>query len=188
MSRVGAGLDQQTMADALGVNRATVSMWETGRTEPSASKFVRWAELVGQPLDWLAQGFKVRPEGFEPPTFWSVAAPLWHANAAALLTLMLAVASSAARADLAVGVDDDDQRVLLPVDNAHDHHDKPDAGRDNRQHDVPEPADLLVAREHGLTSGDGLHVPAACGVLGDLGVEDLGAGILAERCASGRGF
>lgn len=71
-ARLLAGLEQKDVAAALGVNRATVSLWETGKTEPSASNFVRWAQLTGQPIEWLAEGV-VRPEGLEPPTFWSVA-------------------------------------------------------------------------------------------------------------------
>ena len=62
-------LDQQHIADMLGVARTTVSTWERGETEPSASNFVRWAQITGQPLAWLAEGI-VRPKGLEPPTFW----------------------------------------------------------------------------------------------------------------------
>lgn len=89
-SRLLAGLEQGDIAARLGVARTTVSAWETGKTEPSASNFVRWAAIVGQPLEWFAEGVNdatpaeagavstvstsVRPEGFEPPTFCSVAA------------------------------------------------------------------------------------------------------------------
>ncbi len=44
------------MAARLGVARTTVSAWETGKTEPSATNFVRWAHETGQPLEWLAEG------------------------------------------------------------------------------------------------------------------------------------
>lgn len=85
IARVAAGLEQQQLAEAVGVRRNTMSNWESGRTEPSASHFVRLARIVGQPLDWFAEGVAetpasgagggvARPEGFEPPTFWSVAA------------------------------------------------------------------------------------------------------------------
>ncbi len=72
-ARLLADLEQADMADRIGVARTTVSAWETGRTEPSASHFVAWSQITGQPLDWFAEGVQVRPEGFEPPTFCSVA-------------------------------------------------------------------------------------------------------------------
>jgi transcriptional regulator with XRE-family HTH domain len=86
-SRVAAGLEQRHLADRLHVSRQTVSNWERGTSEPNVSQFVAWAEMVGQSLEWLAEGLKakapavvagadVRPEGFEPPTFCSVASGL----------------------------------------------------------------------------------------------------------------
>src|SRR5690242_8030414 len=78
-ARLLADMEQADIAKALGVARQTVSAWESGRTEPSASLFVRWAHVTGQPLEWLAEGVHdkapaeagadVRHEGFEPPTF-----------------------------------------------------------------------------------------------------------------------
>lgn len=81
-SRQLADLDQEQIADAIGVGRTTVSNWERGRSEPSATYFVRWARATGVTLDWLAEGLNaetapadaetvsmVRPEGLEPPTF-----------------------------------------------------------------------------------------------------------------------
>ena len=73
-SRLLAGLEQAEVAAQLGVARATVSTWETGKTEPSASNFVRWAAITGQPLEWLAEGVSrsvgvvVHPPGLEPGT------------------------------------------------------------------------------------------------------------------------
>lgn len=72
VARQMAELDQAKIAEMLGVARTTVSTWERGETEPSASSFVRWSQVTGQPLEWLAEGV-VRLEGLEPPTFWSVA-------------------------------------------------------------------------------------------------------------------
>jgi len=75
-SRLLADLEQADVATQLGVARATVSAWETGRTEPSATNFVRWAEITGQPLEWLAEGISrsvgvvVHPPGLEPGTHW----------------------------------------------------------------------------------------------------------------------
>lgn len=60
-SRLLAGLDQKDIAERLGVNRSTVSFWESGHTEPSASNFVRWAAVTGQPLEWLAEGVQKAP-------------------------------------------------------------------------------------------------------------------------------
>ncbi len=86
-SRLLAGLEQGQIADALGIARNTVSNWENGRSEPSASAFVRWARVTGVSLDWLAEGVEttkapaeagasealsqhsVRPKGLEPLTF-----------------------------------------------------------------------------------------------------------------------
>lgn len=90
LSRQMAGLEQQDIAKRLGVARTTVGAWESGRSEPAATCFVRWAEITGQTLEFLAAGIgikkttptkrvdagflvTVRPEGFEPPTFCSVA-------------------------------------------------------------------------------------------------------------------
>lgn len=72
-ARLMADLEQADIAAAIGVARQTVSNWERGVSEPSATFFVRWAAATGQPLEWLAEGVSVRPEGFEPPTYCSVA-------------------------------------------------------------------------------------------------------------------
>ncbi len=72
-ARLLADLEQAELAERIGVARQTVSNWERGLAEPSATHFVRWAKVTGQPLEWLAEGIEVRPEGFEPPAYWSVA-------------------------------------------------------------------------------------------------------------------
>lgn len=79
-----AGIDQAPLADALGMSRNTISNYETGKTDVPAWVMVRYAEATGVSLEWLAYGRNakapaeagadVRHEGFEPPTFWSVAA------------------------------------------------------------------------------------------------------------------
>lgn len=55
-ARVGAGLDQAVLADKVGAARASISNYERGVAEPSASVFVRWANATGVTLDWLAEG------------------------------------------------------------------------------------------------------------------------------------
>ncbi|TQM25101.1 helix-turn-helix transcriptional regulator [Microbacterium kyungheense] len=62
-SRLLAGLEQSDLADACGVSRNTISNWETGRSEPSASAFVRWARTTGVTLEWLAEGIDYGSEG-----------------------------------------------------------------------------------------------------------------------------
>lgn len=44
-ARVNAGLDQSEVAKKLGVNIATVSSWETGKTNPSLENFRKLCEL-----------------------------------------------------------------------------------------------------------------------------------------------
>ena len=67
-SRQMAGLEQADVAELLGVSRNTISNYETGKSEPTATTFVLWAEATRASLDWLALGI-VRPEGFEPPAY-----------------------------------------------------------------------------------------------------------------------
>ena len=72
-------IDQTTMGALVGASRPTISAWERDEREPSFSQVVRWAEITGQSLEWLAEGVHakapaeagadVRHEGFEPPTF-----------------------------------------------------------------------------------------------------------------------
>ena len=71
-ARLLAEMEQAELAERIGVARQTISNWERGVAEPSATYFVRWANETGQPLAWLAEGVQVRPEGFEPPAYWSV--------------------------------------------------------------------------------------------------------------------
>lgn len=85
-ARLIAGLEQAEIAKQLRVARTTVSTWEQGKTEPSATHFVQWALITGQPLEWLAevcgpvesekaltgesQSYSVHPPGLEPGTHW----------------------------------------------------------------------------------------------------------------------
>lgn len=71
-ARVLAGMEQADMAAELGVSRQTISNWEVGRNEIPATAMIRWAELTRISIAWLGFG-TVRPEGFEPPAYCSVA-------------------------------------------------------------------------------------------------------------------
>ena len=53
-ARVNAGLDQSDVAHKLGVNIATVSSWETGKTRPSLENFKKLCELY----KWPESGIK----------------------------------------------------------------------------------------------------------------------------------
>jgi transcriptional regulator with XRE-family HTH domain len=67
-ARLLAGLEQAELAQKVGASRASISNYETGKAQPTATVFVLWAEATGQTLEWLAEGI-VRPKGFEPLAF-----------------------------------------------------------------------------------------------------------------------
>lgn len=45
--RKAAGLTQKQLADALGVTRSTVAMWETGENAPKTKMLLTLAEALG---------------------------------------------------------------------------------------------------------------------------------------------
>lgn len=49
--RESAGLTQEELARAVGVDRVTVANWESGKTEPKLSKARKIAELCGAKLE-----------------------------------------------------------------------------------------------------------------------------------------
>lgn len=51
-----SGVSNQDMADALGVSRATVSNYTSGRTSPSKLQLKEWALKTGAPIEWLLTG------------------------------------------------------------------------------------------------------------------------------------
>jgi transcriptional regulator with XRE-family HTH domain len=44
--REGAGIPQEALAQAVGVDRATISRWETGEREPRARHLERYVEVL----------------------------------------------------------------------------------------------------------------------------------------------
>lgn len=76
-----SGVSNQDMADALGVSRATVSNYTSGRTAPSKLQIKEWALKTGAPIEWIKTGIdptenphqspdggNVGPAGFDPTT------------------------------------------------------------------------------------------------------------------------
>lgn len=52
-ARVNAGLSQKEAATQLGVNTATLSNWERGKTSPDVDKFKALCKLYGCPSDLI---------------------------------------------------------------------------------------------------------------------------------------
>lgn len=55
-ARINCGMKQKEVADLLGVNVATVSSWETGKTNPSLDNFRRMCGYYHVPEDWIKIG------------------------------------------------------------------------------------------------------------------------------------
>jgi transcriptional regulator with XRE-family HTH domain len=47
LARIKAGLEQDEMAEVLGVSSSTISNWETGRTTPKPPFINAWAQITG---------------------------------------------------------------------------------------------------------------------------------------------
>ena len=71
-ARKAAGITQEDLAQALGVNRATISKYETGLIEPSVSQIKTIAGILGVDFfilaseienDWFDEGFRFAVEG-----------------------------------------------------------------------------------------------------------------------------
>ncbi len=52
-AREGRGLSQQELAQELGVDQSTVSLWESGKTKPRANLLPKVAKLLGCTIDEL---------------------------------------------------------------------------------------------------------------------------------------
>ena len=51
--RVNTGMNQEEWAKELGVSKATVCTWETGRSAPSFENVQKMAELSGIPIQYI---------------------------------------------------------------------------------------------------------------------------------------
>lgn len=82
-AREHAGYDQGELAERSGVSRGTISAGERGLRMPTRANLSLIAFATGVDAHWLKTGemkeapspggdgaSAVRPEGFEPPTFW----------------------------------------------------------------------------------------------------------------------
>ena len=47
LARLKAGIEQEEMAEILGVSSSTISNWECGRTAPKAAFVAAWARVTG---------------------------------------------------------------------------------------------------------------------------------------------
>ena len=52
-AREGKGLSQQALAQELGIDQSTVSLWESGKTKPRANLLPKVAKLLGCTVDEL---------------------------------------------------------------------------------------------------------------------------------------
>lgn len=61
--RQARGISQQAFANQLGVDRSTVTKWETGRAEPRCAIVPRIAEALHCSIDELYETENAAPEG-----------------------------------------------------------------------------------------------------------------------------
>lgn len=62
-ARVNAEMTQEELADDIGVNKATVINWESGKSEPTWSQLKRISELSGIPIDFIFVPVKSEKNG-----------------------------------------------------------------------------------------------------------------------------
>ena len=55
-ARIAKSYSEQQLAQRLGVNAATVEMWESGEDEPRASRIDQLSGVLNVPLAWLMAG------------------------------------------------------------------------------------------------------------------------------------
>lgn len=56
LAREWRALDQQVLADEVGISRATVSNYETGKTKPGKLEINAWAVVCDVDVEWLKTG------------------------------------------------------------------------------------------------------------------------------------
>jgi transcriptional regulator with XRE-family HTH domain len=56
IAREYAELDQETLAEQMGVTRSTVSNAEQGKGDPRRTTINAWAQATGVSVDWLLSG------------------------------------------------------------------------------------------------------------------------------------
>jgi transcriptional regulator with XRE-family HTH domain len=91
-AREHAGLSREELVALIGIHRDSISRYETGKYVPRFPVLAAWSMATGVDLEWLKTGKApsddgagpdVRPEGFEPPTYWSVGDPRFGLRMAA---------------------------------------------------------------------------------------------------------
>ena len=55
-ARDAAGLNQDQLADELGISRRSITNYERGQATPIRSILIVWAMRCGVPFEWLADG------------------------------------------------------------------------------------------------------------------------------------
>lgn len=63
-ARREAGVTSQDMAELLSASRTTVSNYENGRSEPTATTVAQWSDITGADLVWLIVGDALRSRCF----------------------------------------------------------------------------------------------------------------------------
>lgn len=57
--RTIAGMSQKELAEQMGVKQATISSWETGRTEPKAAQWILIADILEAAVSKV-MGYEIR--------------------------------------------------------------------------------------------------------------------------------
>ena len=65
-ARDAMGLSREQMAERIGVKRATIEKWESGKVEPRANRLQTLASMLNVPLLWLLGGSQEVPDGNAP--------------------------------------------------------------------------------------------------------------------------
>ena len=65
-ARDAMGLSREQMAERIGVKRATIEKWESGKVEPRANRLQTLASMLNVPLLWLLGGSQEVPDSIAP--------------------------------------------------------------------------------------------------------------------------